>query len=49
MDNAFRGLAKPCAGHAIAFWDYLGSRLGIAEAAVIPPLPELVRCHGQPA
>jgi hypothetical protein len=47
--DAFLGLAKTCAKHAIAFWDYLGSRLDIAEAAVIPPLPELVRCRGQPA
>jgi len=46
--DAFLGLAKTCAKHAIAFWDYLGSRLGVAGAALIPPLPELVRCRGQP-
>lgn len=46
--DAFLGLAKTCARHGIAFWDYLGSRLGIATAAVIPPLPNLVRCRGQP-
>jgi hypothetical protein len=46
--DAFLGLAKTCAKHGIAFWDYLGSRLGIAEAAVIPPLPDLVQCRGQP-
>ena len=46
--DAFLGLAKTCARHGIAFWDYLGSRLGIANAAVIPPLPNLIRCRGQP-
>jgi hypothetical protein len=46
--DAFLGLAKTCAKHAIAFWDYLGSRLGVAGAAFIPPLPDLVRCRGQP-
>ena len=46
--DAFLGLAKTCAKHAIAFWDYLGSRLGVAGAALIPPLPDLVRCPGQP-
>jgi hypothetical protein len=47
--DAFLGLAKTCARHGIAFWDYLGSRLGGVGAAVVPPLPELVRCRGQPA
>lgn len=47
--DAFLGLAKSCAKHGIAFWDYLGSRLGIVGCAVIPPLPNLVRCRGQPA
>ena len=46
--DAFLGLAKTCARHGIAFWDYLGNRLGIATPAVIPPPPNLVRCRGQP-
>jgi hypothetical protein len=46
--DAFLGLAKTCAKHAIAFWDYLGSRLNVAEQALIPYLPDLIRCRGQP-
>lgn len=47
--DAFLGLAKTCAKLGVAFWDYLGSRLGVPDARVIPPLPELVRCRGHPA
>jgi hypothetical protein len=47
--DAFLGLAKTCAKHGIAFWDYLGDRLGISGHPVVPSLPELVRCRGQPA
>ena len=47
--DAFLGLAKTCAKHGIAFWDYLGSRLGVPGQPLIPPLPNLVRCRGQPA
>ena len=47
--DAFLGLAKTCAKLGIAFWDYLGSRLGICGQPTIPPLPDLVRCRGQPA
>ena len=47
--DAFLGLAKTCAKHAIAFWDYLGSRLNVPGQALIPYLPDLVRCRGQPA
>jgi hypothetical protein len=47
--DTFLGLAKTCAKQGVAFWDYLGSRLSVPGAAVIPPLPELVRCRGQPA
>jgi hypothetical protein len=46
--DAFLGLAKTCARHGIAFWDYLGSRLGVPGTAVVPALPDLVRCRGQP-
>jgi hypothetical protein len=46
--DTFLGLAKTCARHGIAFWDYLGSRLGVPDAAAIPALPDLVRCRGQP-
>lgn len=47
--DAFLGLAKTCAKHGVAFWDFLGSRLRVPGHILIPPLPGLVRCRGQPA
>jgi Transposase IS66 family len=47
--DAFLGLAKTCAKHGIAFWEYLGSRLSVPAQPLIPPLPQLVRCRSQPA
>ena len=47
--DAFLGLAKTCAKLGVAFWDYLGSRLGISGKPEVPPLPDLIRCRGQPA
>jgi hypothetical protein len=47
--DAFLGLAKTCAKHGVAFWDYLGSRLSVPGQFVVPLLPDLVRCRGQPA
>lgn len=47
--DAFLGLIGTCAKQGIAFWDYLGSRLGIAGQAVVAPLADLVRCRGRPA
>ncbi len=47
--DAFLGVAKTCAKLGIAFWDYLGSRLAVPGQPVVPPLPDLVRCRGQPA
>ena len=46
--DAFLGLAKTCAKLGIAFWDYLGSRLGVSGQPTVLPLPDLVRCRGQP-
>jgi hypothetical protein len=46
--DAFLGLAKTCAKQGIAFWNYLGSRLNVQGQPAIPPLPNLVRCRGQP-
>jgi hypothetical protein len=46
--DAFLGLAKTCAKQGIAFWDYLGSRLNMAGQALVPYLPDLIRCRGQP-
>ena len=47
--DAFLGLTKTCTKLGVAFWDYLGSRLRVPGRRVIPPLPGLVRCRGQPA
>ena len=47
--NAFLGLGKTCRKLGVSFWNYLGARLGVAGAPAVPPLPELIRCRGQPA
>lgn len=47
--DAFLGLAKTCRKLGVAFWDYLGARIGVAGAPVIAPLSDLIRCRGQPA
>ncbi len=47
--DAFLGLTKTCAKLGVAFWGYLGSRLHVPGQRVVPPLPGLVRCRGQPA
>ena len=46
--DAFLGLGKTCAKLGVAVWDYLGSRLGVPGHPVVPPLPDLIRCRGQP-
>jgi len=40
--HAFLGLAKTSAKLGITFWDYLGDRLSISGAPVVPRLPALV-------
>jgi hypothetical protein len=47
--DAFLGLGKTCRKLGVSFWNYLGVRLGVAAAPAVPPLPELIRCRGQPA
>ena len=47
--DAFLGLSKTCRKLGIAFWDYLGARLGIPGTPAVPYLPDLIRCRGQPA
>jgi hypothetical protein len=47
--DAFLGLGKTCQKLGIAFWDYLGARLGIPNAPAVPFLPDIIRCRGQPA
>lgn len=46
--DAFLSLAKTRAKQGIAFWDYLGSRLGVPGTLVVPALPDLIRCRAQP-
>ena len=46
--DAFLGLAKTCAKHAISFWDYLGDRLAVAGAEAVLWLPELILARAQP-
>ncbi len=43
--DAFLGLMKTCAKLAISFWDYLGDRVGVAEAPTVARLAELIRRH----
>jgi AraC-like DNA-binding protein len=47
--DAFLGLGKTCRKLGVSFWNYLGARLGVAGTLAVPPLPELIRCRGQPA
>ena len=47
--DVFLGLGKTCWKLGISFWNYLGARLGVAGAPLIPPLADLIRCRGQPA
>ena len=47
--DAFLGLAKTCRKLGIAFWDYLGARLGVGGGPIVPHLSDLIRCRGLPA
>jgi Transposase IS66 family len=47
--DAFLGLAKTCRKLGVAFWDYLGARLGVFGSPAIPYLPDLIRCRSAPA
>ena len=40
--DAFLGLMKTCAKQAIRFWDYLGCRLRVPGAPVVPLLTDLI-------
>ena len=46
--DAGLGLLKTCAKLGLSFFDYLGARLGVPGAPLIPPLPELVRARASP-
>lgn len=47
--DAFLGLMHTCTKLGIAFWNYLGDRIGIASQNHVPALSDLIRCRGQPA
>jgi len=47
--DAVLGLAKTCDKLGIAAWDYFGSRLKVAGAAIIKPLDHYVRARLRPA
>jgi hypothetical protein len=47
--DAFLGLAKTCTKLNIAFWDYLGDRLGPNPQFSVPSLPNLIRHRCQTA
>ena len=47
--DAFLGIAKTCRKLGVAFWDYLGDRIGVPAATAVPQLAGLIRGHGQPA
>ena len=39
---------KTCQKQGLTFFDYLGSRLGVPDPPLIPPLPDLVRARASP-
>ena len=41
--DTFLSLLKTCTKLAVSFWDYLGARLKIPDAAAVPWLPDLIR------
>src|SRR3954452_2370145 len=43
--DTFLSLLKTCSKLAISFWDYLGARLKIPDADIVPWLPDLIRQH----
>jgi len=47
--DAFLGLMRTATKLGIGFWEYLGDRLSIPGQPIVPYLPDLVRCRGQPA
>ena len=47
--DAFLGLMKTCNKLRLSFWSYLGDRLDVPDAPMIPLLPDLVRARASPA
>ena len=46
--DAFLGLMQTCTKLGIAFWDYLGDRLGVPGSPTVPLLADLIRCRASP-
>ena len=46
--DAGLGLLKTCRKFGTSFFAYLGDRLVVPGAALIPPLPDLVRARASP-
>ncbi|HET6520339.1 MAG TPA: transposase [Geminicoccaceae bacterium] len=46
--DAGLGLLKTCRKLGLSFFDYPGARLGVPEAPLVPPLPDLVRARASP-
>jgi hypothetical protein len=47
--DGFLSLIKTCQKLRVSFWAYLGSRLNLPDAPIVPPLPDLVRARASPA
>ena len=43
--DACHGLIKSCQKLVVSFFDYLGDRLAVSDAPLVPPLPDLVRAR----
>ncbi len=44
--DVFLGLAKTCRKLGVAFWDYLGARIGVADVPAVALLADLICCRG---
>jgi hypothetical protein len=43
--DACLGLRKTCQKLGLPFFDYLGHRLAVPNAPLVPPLPDLIRAR----
>ncbi len=41
--DGFLGLMKTCDKLDVGFWDFLGNRLKVPDAPLVPPLQDLIR------
>jgi len=47
--DGFLGLTQACTKLGIAFWTYLGDRIGLVAQPSLPLLADLIHCRGQPS